>query len=410
MDALGAKKRIYSMLLAVINRFLHWMVVGVVSPILVLLILSKNVTLPQSGLIMSILSTSVILFELPSGIISDRIGRKQIYLVSQVLFLSSFLILIFANDLFAVIIGFIFFGTARAFSSGSIESDFIDIYIRKYGSERLGKLITGMNIGETMGLAIGALIGGLLPGTAKIMVPNSNEFIFNIAFQIVLTLILISITILFHESHFEKKHIPTRVFIMESYLTVKNSGILKILLLGVFIWGFSFLSIELYWQPRLKEIVINKNNMAIFGYLNSAYFIFAGIGTLLIGKIIAKYKINNFYSISVLRLILGFFLIILAFQKTVFFFSLFYLLIMCSNGMLNVPEGTTFNLSIPEDKRSSLLSLSSLIMQLGGICASVCFSLVVANIGIELIWIISGVLFASSSSFYFLYKNKENST
>ncbi len=378
------------------------MVVGVVSPVLVLLILSKNVSLGESGLVMSALSAAVVALELPSGIVSDRIGRKRTYLIAQALFLCSFVLLLFAGDFGSVLVSFLFFGAARAFASGSIESDFIDSYLARHGGERLDRLITGMGVGETLGLALGALIGGVLPALAKGLLPGRNEFTLNIAFQILLTLILIGMTVFFHEAKGERKQTPIGEFLKEASLTVRRSGALKILLAGAFVWGFAFLSIELYWQPRLRDILADKGQTAIFGYLNGAYFIVATLGTLLGGRLIARYKPDNFLVMAAFRAVLGTFLAILAFQSAVALFSVFYLLIMGANGMLSVPESTEFNLGIPEEKRASLLSLSSLVMQLGGIFASLLFSLVVASVGIKSVWIVSGALFALSAVPYAL--------
>src|SRR6185369_13165878 len=117
------------MILAVLNRFLHWMVVGIISPVLVLMILSKGLTLETIGYAMALLSAFVVVFELPSGILSDRIGRKTIYLLSLAGFFASSAVLLYADGFWMVSAGFALFGLARAFSSGSIESDFIDHYL-----------------------------------------------------------------------------------------------------------------------------------------------------------------------------------------------------------------------------------------------------------------------------------------
>jgi MFS family permease len=394
------------MFFAVTNRFLHWMVIGLISPVLILLMLSKNITLPQSGIVMSVLSVFVVVFELPSGIISDKIGRKKIYLFSQCVFLLSFLILLFADDYLSVLCSFVLFGIARAFSSGSIEADFVDNYLKKNDSGSLGRLLSGMGLGETLGLAIGALVGGFLPTIAKVLIPGSNEFSLNVFSQIILTVILLSTTILFHTTNHEDKHVSVSDFLKESVSMIRSSVVLRVLLTGVFIWGFAFLSIELYWQPRLKEILIDKTDTAIYGYLNSLYFVFAAVGTMVIGKILTKYTLKNLHAIIAIRIALGAFLVFLAYQNTALFFSLFYLLIMGANGMLSVPESVMFNAAIPGDKRSSLLSLSSLMMQLGGIFSSLIFSSLVSVVGIKVIWVISGLLFSLSSVIYFMNRKR----
>lgn len=394
------------MFLAITNRFLHWMVIGLISPILILLMLSKNLTLPQSGIVMSILSMSVVIFELPSGILSDKIGRKKIYLISQVIFLLSFILLLFSNDFISVLLSFSLFGIARAFSSGSIEADFVDNYLKDNNSDKLSRLITGMGVGETFGLASGALIGGLLPRLATMIIPGANEFSLNLYSQVIITILILFLIVFFHKTNYTKSHMKTSAFIKEVLNILSSNISLRLLLVGVFVWGFIFLSIELYWQPRLKEILLEKSNTTIFGYLNSLYFIFAAIGSLVIEKVLVRYRVKNIIAVIYIRIILSLFLILLSFQNTIIFFSLFYLLIMGTNGMLSIPEATMFNLVIPGEKRSSLLSLSSLMMQLGGIFSSLIFSALVSNIGIQTIWIISGIIFSISSLMYFINRKR----
>lgn len=395
------------MVFAVINRSIHWMVIGIMSPIGVLLILSKGISLAQSGIIFSLMSLAVVLCELPSGILSDRIGRKRVYLIAQLLYLLGFLVLLFTDSILLVMAAFSLVGIARAFASGSIEADFIDNYLHKYGKDRLHTLMMGMGIGETLGLALGALVGGILPGISQGILPGQNRFSLNIIAQIVLTVVLIGMAVSFRETKDTGKHVPIREFLNASYMTIRHILLLRLLLVGMFIWGFTFFTVEIYWQPRLQGLLIDGDNTQIFGYLNSGYFLLAVAGSLIAGKVLSSAKVHAIITIVIMRLIVGAVLIILALQSRVLSFSVFYLLIMGANGMLNIPEGTLLNNTIPDDKRSSMLSLASLIMQLGGIVSSMIFSLFVARIGIPTVWMIAGAVFSLSSLIYLAYHRRQ---
>lgn len=395
------------MLVAVINRFLHWMVTGIISPIIVLLILSKGITLAQSGIIISLMSITVVIFELPSGILSDRIGRKRVYLIAQSLYLLGFLLLIFTDSLVLVMTAFGLMGMARACSSGSIESDFIDTYLRLHGKDRLHRLMMGMGIGETLGLALGALIGGILPRIMREFWPGENQFMLNIIAQAMLTVILIGMTLGFMGTNGSERHETIRMFLQASYKTIRDTVLLRLLLVGMFLWGFTFFVIEIYWQPRLQSLLTQPDDTAIFGYLNSGYFLFAAAGALVAGKVLSSLRVHDIIAIAIFRFCLGLLLVILALQNSIIGFSVCYLLIMGANGMLNIPEGTVLNNAIPSEKRSSLLSFASLVMQLGGIVSAMLFSLLVARIGIPAVWIVSGVLFSATAVLYIVYHHQE---
>ncbi|MBT3275669.1 MAG: MFS transporter [Spirochaetales bacterium] len=389
------------MALAVLNRFLHWMIIGIISPILVLMILSKGAGIESVGYIMALLSAFVVIFELPSGILSDRMGRKKIYLLSLVIFFLSLIVVLFSHRFITLGIGFSLFGLARAFSSGSIESDFVDEHIAKRGKESLHKMIMGMNIGETLGLAIGALIGGLLPQLWVRLFPTDNMYNGNIIVQMIIIIILLIITALTHASKLPPKHEKIGEFLADSFALVKSNKVIRLLLVGILLWGFSFNAIELYWQPALKNILASENQIWLFGALNSGYFLMAVIGTLAFGAVISLFKMTHLFAAGVLKIVVGVLVIVLAFQSQFIGFSILFLLIMGFNGMVTVPESTVLNLEIPEDKRSSLLSLSSLVMQIGAITAAVVFSIIISRTTISIIWIIAGIVFTCSAALYF---------
>jgi MFS transporter, DHA1 family, quinolone resistance protein len=389
------------MFLAITNRFLQWMIIGIISPIMILMIISKGVYLESVGYIVAVLSAFVVIFELPSGIISDRIGRKKIYLFSLIIFLLSIIVLSLANGFIAICFGFSLFGIARAFSSGSIESDFIDNYIKVHGKEKIHEIITGMSIGETVGLSCGALLGGYLPSVWSKISPTSNVYIGNLITQGIIIILLILLTVVFHDTVIEPNHEKLRSFLNNSKKIVLENNYIKWLFIGILLWGFSFGSIETYWQPQLKEILGSQDNI-IFGIINSGYFITSLLGSILIGFLMIKCKSKSILGIGLIKLIIGFGIIGLAMQKSTLGFSIFFLFIMGFNGMISIPESTVLNSQIPESKRASLLSLGSLVMQIGGIIASVLFSVLIKYIPISKIWVISGIIFGCSSILYFV--------
>jgi len=198
----------------------------------------------------------------------------------------------------------------------------------------------------------------------------------------------------------EKGTTTIATHIRQSLQVVKHNRVLKLMLVGFCFWGFAFNAIELYWQPQLKGILGSDAKTWIFGIINSGYFAASLLGVVAINYIFSRRHRSYLLSIFVVRIVVGALIIILAFQRSVFSFSAAYLVMFFFNGMANIPESTVFNLEIPEDKRSSLLSISSLTVQLGGVAGSLLFSFLVSKTTISGIWIIAGALFAVSSVLY----------
>jgi len=353
------------------------------------------------GLVVAIYSGFVILFEFPSGVLSDLLGRKRIYLFSLGLSILGYSIVLATNGLLWLVVGFSCYGIARAFSSGSVESIFINDYIGKHGKENLHRLMGVLNGGEILGLAGGALTGGLLPMLWARSFPGQNRYNGNLVLQILVQAILVILTAAFIKEPARSGKEASTLFshIRDLIKIVAGNLNLKLLISGTLVWGLCFTAIEVYWQPQLKDLLGSDEKTWLFGLVNSGYFLasLAGVGAM---TVVLRKKRPSPGMMSLLRLMIGLLIMVLAFQKKVPAFASVYLGMFMFNGMLTIPEGTLINTLIPDEKRSSLLSLSSLAMQLGGVSGSILFSLLLRSMDIPGIWLIAGTVFALSSLIY----------
>jgi len=190
--------------------------------------------------------------------------------------------------------------------------------------------------------------------------------------------------------------IRDRPHIRESFAVIANSRTISLLLAGSLAWGLCFNSIELYWQPKLKEILGSDAKTGIFGMIQSGYFFASLAGVGLVGQLLKSFSIPSFAAIFATRLAAGFLIVVLAFQSALLPFAAVYLFLFMFNGMASIPETTALNRCIPDDKRSSILSLSSLAVQVGGVMGALLFSLLLNFTTISVVWIITGLLFAAS--------------
>lgn len=395
------------MIPAFINRFLHWSVVGVISPVLVLMIMSKGVGLELVGVAMALLSLTVFALELPSGVLSDMIGRKRVYLVSIAVAACGYALMLFVDKVIGVCVALALYGASRAFSSGSIEAHYIDSFIARYGKDKLPALVSVMNAGETLGLALGALAGGILPSLWRKLFPWANPYNGNLVVQIVILAALFALsagTAREADSGRAPKSADSGRFktvLRESSRAIRGDRIIPALLAGAVFWGATFSAIELYWQPRLESLLADTDSSWLFGVINSAYFASALAGNLLIGLLMRRLKPGSgMVVIAVLRIASGGAIIALALQGSVIGFCTLYLAAMCCNGMMTIPETSALNAAIPETARASLLSLASLSAQAGGLAASLAFSAMLHFASIGGVWIVAGIMLAGSSLLY----------
>ena len=405
------------MLIPFINRFLHWAVVGLISPILVLMIMSKGSPLDGVGVAMAAMSLSVVVLELPSGVLSDLIGRRRVYLASLAIAITGYAVMFVADRFSVVCVAVTLYGASRAFSSGSIEALYIDSFIARRGKDRLHSLVAAMNAGETLGLAIGALAGGYIPQAWKRLYPGANPYNGNLLAQVALLVALLALTLLsphrdpprLDESRLgEPADKPgVRALLRASAGAIRDNPVVARLLVGAAFWGFSFSAVETYWQPRLGAMIGGSDATWLFGVVGCAYFAAAIVGNVIAGAFLKKVRSgtgrpsSGMAAIGVVRIATGSAIVALALQGAAPGFVALFLTVMCCNGMMSVPEGAAFNAAIPGAARASMLSLSSLTVQAGGILSSLAFSAVLRFVPIGAVWIAAGSLLAGSATLYF---------
>jgi len=79
----------------------------------------SGLTLFQVGILFSIREIIIYLFEIPSGVIADRYGKKTELVICFVFYIASFLIFYIATEYYMFIIAMALFGFGEAFRSGT---------------------------------------------------------------------------------------------------------------------------------------------------------------------------------------------------------------------------------------------------------------------------------------------------
>ena len=400
------------MIVPVLNRFLHWAAIGLMSPVLVLMLLSKGVELDMAGIVLAASSAAVVLLELPSGVLSDLVGRRRVYLLSILVAMGARLCILLSRGPAALGLAFLVFGISRALSSGSIEADYIDEFIARRGREKLHSLISAMGLGETAGLALGALAGGWIPPRWAERYPEANRYDGVILAQLAVLAALLVLTLGTGRGSRRAAaraagpggaRMPPRggsaalgPFLAAARDQLRGHSAIILLLAGAAAWGFSFNAVEVFWQPRLEAIVGGSGDTRLFGLVNGGYFLAAMLGNALAAALLARRAIPSLGLAAALRALVGLAVMGLALQASVGGFAACFLGLMCLNGMMGVPESVAFNSLLPEASRATFLSLSSLMVQLGGIAGALAFGLASRFAPIGSLWLGAGAAFAAS--------------
>jgi MFS family permease len=383
------------------------------TPVMVLLLLDQGLGLIEVGTVLALYSGTVIILELPTGGMADAIGRKRVYTASLGVSMLALIFLLFGRDFISLAIGFVIYGVARALSSGSIDAWFVDEFNREHPEGNLQKALGTANVFIPIGLALGALVGGLIPtlfGEAASGLTGMGRYSANILAMMLMVVVQILLTSVLIKENMIKvgrksvaqgfKDVPHVLHdAVEFGIRDRNT---RLLLTATLAFGFALFSLELLWQPRLKGIIGSDSQSWIFGVVAAGYFAMASVGSALSGKLADLFKGNLYLTLVVVAVGISASITILALQESVIGFVALYFIVYMLIGLMGSPHAAAFNAGIPSEKRSTLMSFDSLVSQLGGVVASVTLGVVSGLFSIEVAWFISSIVLVVSFLAYFV--------
>ncbi|WP_415949880.1 MFS transporter [Streptomyces sp. KLOTTS4A1] len=157
-DPLSARRR-YVTALA-----LFWLPLGAAIAPQILLLTERGFTLAAITAFLAAHSLTAAALELPTGGLSDVLGRRPVLVAAGVLDLLALALIGLGTTVLPVALGCVLLGAGRALSSGPAEAWYVDTVQATQGPE--AELRTGLARGSTASaaaIALGTLIGGLLP-------------------------------------------------------------------------------------------------------------------------------------------------------------------------------------------------------------------------------------------------------
>jgi MFS family permease len=143
---------------------LRWLPVGLTAPITVLLAQARGLSLGEIGLLFTVHGAVVIALELPTGGLADVLGRRPVVVAGALLHLVSCLVHATATSFTGFLVGVLLLGLGRALDSGPVEAWYVDTVHRIDPAADVAPGLSRHAAADGGGLAVGAVVGGLLPG------------------------------------------------------------------------------------------------------------------------------------------------------------------------------------------------------------------------------------------------------
>lgn len=365
---------------------------GIIAPVLILVLCDHGATLTNISLYIGLYALTVIIFEFPSGILSDLVGRKKTFLSSNICVFLSYLFIYFSDNSVLLIFACIFLGIGRALGSGSIEAIEIEQSIEKNGMASISKINNTLAKLESMGLAFGSLFGGYLAYLDK---TYTIILVILMIFHIVIFLIAL---LIINESYEFDRNTKLKILVSENLnsfkSTIKKSSILKIILVMGVVLGMILTTIETYWQPTLINL-LPQNLIWILGFSSFSAYLAIAIGSifgekLLNSKFLSKISQKKLYYFF--RILLAFAVMTISICNSWYLFIIIYSMLYLLLGIGNLFENNLLHSSINNHHRATMLSISSLFMKSGGVISSILGTIIMSEQNMSLEWIVIPII------------------
>ena len=401
------------------HQGLHWSIVGIAIPVLILIFQSRGLSLQEIGYVMAVWVGSTACFEIPLGGVADKYGRKVTYMASLVINIIGCVVLYYAVSIELLLAAAFFLGAARAVYSGTLDAWFYDSFQAAIGGLSYHSALAKLNVVVTFGLATGALVGGWLPDYASASLVEQTTSIYDLNIIVIIcanTLLLIATWLMIKEQRSKPEaasHEHSTNVIRQGLNVVRESmthDVLKRLMQTTFVYGLVLSSIENFWQPYLSDILGNGGySVSIFGVITALYFLVSGISSLASVYVLKMFGGSHRTLMFTTRLLSGIALALLANTSSVQAFACIYLMFFFLFTIGNNSDRVLLNDNTLQEQRSTMLSVSSFIVTSGAVVASLALGYVSEHYGVSINWMLCGGLLVATSVLFVMIPSRSDS-
>lgn len=380
-------------------------------PYLLIFLMMNNLSLFQIGLLITIREITINLFEIPSGIIADNVGRKKELYMCFSFYIVSYIFFFFSNGFLLASLAMLFYGLGEAFRSGTHKA-MIYSYVDKMGWQEYKTYVYG----KTRSFAnIGTAISSLL-GIIFILFVKDIKFIFILS---IVPMLIDFILILSYPRFLDKvdSRESFRDFfkdIVSNFFANKNS--IRILL-NEGIYDATTSTMKDYIQPILKILVLQSGVLIIASFdletnlkiiLGILYFILGICGSF-ISKRAYKIKLKPYQTLNLLSMILFILVIFTSIFMDIPLLVICLLLII--NCLINFRKPIFINeldKNIVKTSRATMLSISSQLKSFFLMIISPIIGLISDRFGVEYGLVFIGCLLLVISLITFIKSDNAN--
>ena len=399
LDARSLRRRYLALVV------LRWFPTGLLIPISVLLMVSRGLSLTEIGIAASAQGFVILALELPTGGLSDSLGRRPVLILASFVGLLSLGVLIVAQTLAMFVLAKVLQGVFRALDSGPLESWYVDATLAADPDARIER---GLGAGSAM-LSLGIAGGALLSGALVALDPfeSIDALTLPLLVSFGLDLVgLIAIVLLMHEAPRRRgapaiaRSVGAVPGVIRSGLgLLRSSRVLGALVLVELFWGFSMVTFENLFPIRLSEVIGDPTDAAaLMGPVSSGAWFASAAGAFAIGMVSGRIGVAR--SAAILRILQGLTIVGMGVIAGPIGVVTAYLACYVTHGASNPMHMTLLHRQVEGPNRTTVLSMNSMISQPAGAVGAIVLGALADGTSIATAMVVGGIACAIAAPLY----------
>ena len=388
------------------QQFLSWGSFGITLVVLVLLLQERGFNLYDIALITATYSGTALLLELPLGGLADGIGRKPVYILGVFADIAGLLVLLYFRSFEAAVTSYALYGFGRALSSGSLDAWYIETFNKLAPRFGTVPILAKVQFSASLGLAFGAILGGFIADYLGPKIVTYGYGIYDAALigNLMLALVMLFFTLIFikEERHalnvqaIKKGFANVPVILQDALHYAIGHQVISVLLMSIGLISLAFFTLETFWIPQAKPMIDSQYAVSIIGIITSVYFFSIAFGTSFAPSVVNLFNGQNAKALAFLTMVSAVFFVFLSLADNIYLFVGALFLLNSTWGAQGPPGESLFHDYIPDETRSTLLSLRSLMALLGGLIGMLVLGYVAEAYSIRTAWQFgAGVVFTA---------------
>ncbi|MEZ5126530.1 MAG: MFS transporter [Thermoleophilia bacterium] len=345
-------------------------------------------------------AAGMVLFEVPTGVVADTVGRRVSYLLCVAILFVSTLLYVWFGAIHAGLAAFIgasvLLGLGYTFFTGAVEAWLVDALLAEGYTGKMEVVFAHGGIAQGVAMLVGTVLGGFL-GQISLALP----YVARAAMLVPAGLLGL---FLMRDIGFAARPLRLANFGEETQAIARTGvryglrdSVVRPLMIGGLVQGMFFMYGFYSWQRYFLDL-LGRDLVWVNGLIAALVGVSSIAGAALVGPL--RKRAWRRSSVVIAMVAAQALLVVLAALLQVFWIAVpLYLLSTLAFGVQQPVRQAWLNARIPSQQRATLISLDALFADAGGAGGQVGLGWLSRTFSIPLAWVVGGAIQAAALPF-----------